>query len=89
MGQDLFAFTGPPNSGCDPVQHLAHATVAAHAMLVRRDLLSTRHFNQLSDFDHLIAICAFRGRRPLVPAHGDHPFQGMATSVARGVRGHR
>ena len=29
--------------------------------------------------------CAFRGRRPLVPAHGDHPFRGMATSVARGV----
>ena len=33
--------------------------------------------------------CAFRARRPLVPAHGDHPFQGMATSGARGVRGHR
>ena len=36
-----------------------------------------------------VCVCAFRGRRPLVPAHGDHPFQGMATSVARGVRGHR
>ncbi len=33
--------------------------------------------------------CAFRARRPLVPAHGDHPFQGMATSGARRVRGHR
>ena len=38
---------------------------------------------------HHCMQCAFRGRRPLVPAHGDHRFQGMATSVARGVRRHR
>jgi hypothetical protein len=35
---------------------------------------------RVSDID-----CAFRGRRPLVPAHGDHLFQAMATSVARGA----
>ena len=58
VGQDLFAFTGPPNAGRDPIQYLAVNTTSAHAMLVRRDLLSSRHFNQMSDFDHLIAIAA-------------------------------
>ncbi len=27
--------------------------------------------------------CVFRGRRPLIPTHGDHLFQSMTTSVAR------
>ncbi len=58
LGKDLFAFTGPPNAGRDPIQYLAANTTSAHAMLVRRDLLSTHHFNQMSDFDHLIAIAA-------------------------------
>jgi len=58
MDTDLFEFTGPPNSGRDPVQYLAVNTTSAHAMLVRRDCLSSAHFNQISDFDHLIAMAA-------------------------------
>jgi hypothetical protein len=58
LGHSLFDVTGPPNTGRDPVQHLAVNTISAHAMLVRRDLLSSRHFNQPHDFDHLIAIAA-------------------------------
>ena len=58
MEKELFEFTGPPNSGRDPVQYLAGNTTSAHAMLVRRDCISSAHFNQISDFDHLIAIAA-------------------------------
>jgi AcrR family transcriptional regulator len=31
--------------------------------------------------------CAFRRRRPLIPTHGDHLFQPMATRVARAREG--
>jgi hypothetical protein len=45
-----------------------------------------RRFNGVATkyLDSYLGWCAFRGRRPLVPAHGDHLFQAMATSVARG-----
>ncbi len=58
MTTDLFDHTGPPNSGRDPVQYLAANTTSAHAMVVRRDCVSKAHFNQVSDFDHLIAMAA-------------------------------